>query len=84
MHIDTLFKQLLLPIPAPHFEQIYAWALRIEFQGRGTEHIHLAMWARRRKGQAVVGRTGEPHASLVVPILERMFGARVDSQLGSG
>ena len=45
LHIDTLFKQLLLPRLTPFFEQIYEWALRVEFQGRGTLHVHLAMWA---------------------------------------
>ena len=39
LHIDTLFKNQLMKVLAPYFKETYEWALRIEFQGRGTEHL---------------------------------------------
>ena len=84
LHIDTLFKQLLLPMLRSHFKEIYEWVLRIEFQGRGTLHIHLAMWCILLANYVVKGRTGEVHLSKLVTILEEAFGARVDVQIGSG
>ena len=45
LHIDTVFKKQLLGLLSEHFDKIYEWALRVEFQGRGTLHVHLAMWA---------------------------------------
>ena len=59
LHIDTLFKKLLLKVLREHFGDIYEWALRVEFQGRGTEHIHLALWCLLLPNYVVEGRTGE-------------------------
>ena len=84
LHIDSVFKKLLIGVLRPHFDKIYEWALRIEFQGRGTLHVHLAMWALTKSGYSIVGRTGEPHASVLVPRLESLFGGRVDIQIGNG
>ena len=61
LHIDCVFKKLLLNVLSDHFEAIYEWVLRVEFQGRGTLHVHMAMWAALKKDYDVVGRTGESH-----------------------
>ena len=42
------------------------------------------MWALTKSGYSIVGRTGEPHASVLVPRLESLFGGRVDIQIGNG
>ena len=55
LHLDTCFKKQLLGILSPHFGRIYEWVLRIELQGRGTLHIHLAMWALLREDYVVAG-----------------------------
>ena len=57
LHIDSVFKKLLIGVLRPHFDKIYEWALRIGFQGRGTVHVHLAMWALTKSGYSIVGRT---------------------------
>ena len=56
----------------------------MEFQGRGTEHIHLVLWCLLLANYVVVGRTGEPHMSKLVNLLEDLFGSRVDVQMGAG
>ena len=84
LHIDALFKKQLLAMLDQEFARVYEWSLRVEFQGRGTEHVHLAMWAELKPGKIYVGRTGEEHSSALVPMLEGLFGGRVDVQLGSG
>ena len=61
LHIDSVFKQQLMLTLVSHFERIYEWATRIEFQGRGTEHMHVAIWALLRENYEIVGRTGEEH-----------------------
>ena len=83
-HIDTVFKKLLVSVLEPHFEHVYEWALRIEFQGRDTEHCHLVMWAILKADYDIVGRTGELNNPELVRALEELFGARVDVQIGNG
>ena len=84
LHIDTIFKKCLLTALGPHFARIYENTLRVEFQGRGTLHVHLAIWAKLLLDHVIEGRTGTEHFSVLVPILEKMFGGRVDVQMGSG
>ena len=86
LHIDALFKRQLVNFLKPHFKNVDEWSPRIEFQGRGTEHVHLAMWAELKPSKTYVGRTGEAGAdtSCLVSKLEDLFGGRVDVQLGSG
>ena len=84
LHLDMIFKKLLLPVLGPHFRKIYEWSLRVEFQGRGTLHIHLAMWALLFADYDIAGRSGSEVVSKLVTILEDVFGGRVDIQLGNG
>ena len=58
LHLDTVFKKQLPGLPSPFFGHIYEWALRVEFQGRGTLHVHLAMWALLKEDYVVAGRMG--------------------------
>ena len=44
----------------------------------------MAMWAQLKTDHEIVGRTGQPHRSKLVPILESTFGGAVDIQRGSG
>ena len=69
--------------PGPFFEHVFHYCIRVEFQGRGTLHIHCAVWAIGRQGQDITGRSGEK-ASILVTYLENLFRARVDVQEGSG
>lgn len=69
------------------FQECYEHVLRIEFQGRGALHVHLALWCKVRLGVTIEGRTGTDHESQLVAHLEDLFGPRalaVDVQLGSG
>ena len=70
-------------MPGPFFEHVFHYAIRTEFQGRGTLHIHIALWAIARAGLDLTGRTDEKR-SVLVAFLENLFDARVDVQAGSG
>ena len=68
----------------PFFEYVYHYCIRLEFQGRGTPHIHIAVWAIPRPGVKLAGRTGNAHESPLVTLLETLFNCRIDVQAGSG
>ena len=68
----------------PFFEHVYHYCIRTEFQGRGTPHIHIALWAIPRPGVKLVGRTGTSHESQLVHLLEDLFNCRIDVQDGCG
>jgi hypothetical protein len=80
-----VFSKLLAKGGNEYFELVLDYALRVEFQGRGTLHIHIAAWVLPRiLLHLLAGRTGTDHTSLLVPLLEDLFGCRVDVQCGSG
>ena len=71
--------------PGEWFEDVFHHCMRIEFQGRGTVHIHIALWAIARVGLELEGRTGDYTTSPLVAFLSALFGGcKVDVQLGSG
>ena len=52
--------------PGMFWSDVFHYCLRVEFQGRGTIHIHLAMWAIGMPGMDLEGRTGEDYGSPLV------------------
>ena len=59
--------------------------MRFEFQGRGTLHVHVIVWATLRlQASRLTGRTDHKHNSPFVRLLEDIFGCRVDVQAGDG
>ena len=52
--------------PGQWFSDVFHYCLRIEFQGRGTIHAHVAVWAIARDGMDLEGRTGEQYGSPLV------------------
>ncbi len=65
------------------FEDVLQFTMRLEFQGRGTLHIHVAAWVIPRAGVTYEGRTGE-RSSMLLHYSEKLFCCRCDVQLGSG
>ena len=58
---------------------------RVEFQGRVSIHVHVALWAMARLGMELKGRTGEHYLGDFVNYLASFIGGcKVDVQLGSG
>jgi hypothetical protein len=72
--------------PGEWFDEVFHYCLRIEFQGRGTVHVHIALWAIAKAGLELHGRnTGDYETSPFVNFLSSLFGGcKVDVQLGSG
>ena len=67
----TAMKELLQP--GMWFEEVFHHCCRIEFQSRGTVHIHIALWAIAAVGMHLEGRTGHS-ASEFVNHLSNLFG----------
>jgi len=81
--LHVLMKEVLLP--GNFFEHVFHYCIRTEFQGRGTVHIHVAVWAIARRGHYLEGRSGSYHDSPLVRFLEHCLGgSSIDVQLGSG
>ena len=66
------------------FEKVWEHVIRVEFQGRGTLHIHIALWAMVRSAVDLRGRTGQSHNSPLIHFLESIGFQRVDVQYGEG
>ena len=67
------------------FSSVFHYCIRVEFQGRGTIHVHVALWAIARNGMDLSGRTGDHYPGDFVTYLSKLFGGcKVDVQLGSG
>ena len=73
------------------FSEVDDYCMRIEFQGRGTLHVHCCVWATIEKTYGKVldrhvlhGKSNSDHCSDLVNDLERMFGASVDVQVDDG
>ena len=80
--LHAAMKQVLTS--GPFFEHVFHSCIRTEFQGRGTVHIHVAVWAIPRPGLKLAGRTGTNHDSALVRMFEELFNSRVDVQDGNG
>ena len=66
------------------FHQVFEYALRIEFQSRGTLHIHMALWAARYEHQDLRGNCAEGRTSPLVDRLASYGFQTIDVQYGSG
>ena len=74
----------LLLGPNDYFVRVFEHMLRVEFQERGTLHIHLALWALVQPDIDLRGTTGKPHESILIRWLESLGFQTVDVQYGSG
>ena len=74
-------KRLLAP--GRFFSHIFEHVIRFEFQGRGTLHIHIALWAIVAAGQELRGTSGQT-TSEFIRFLEREGFASIDVQYGEG
>ena len=67
---------------------IFEFAIRIEFQKRGTPHAHVIIWAASHEGRDMAhlsGRSGEDHTSPMVTWFEKTFSCgAVDIQTEQG
>ncbi len=73
------------------FSEVDDYCIRIEFQGRGTLHVHCCVWATIKPTYGKVldrhvlhGKSNSEHCSELVYDLEHMFGASVDVQIDDG
>ena len=73
------------------FSEVDDYCIRIEFQGRGTLHVHCCVWAKIKPEYNSVldrhilhGKSNSNHSSTLVTDLEAMFGASVDVQVDDG
>ena len=70
------------------FAETYDWCLRVEFQGRGTLHIHMCAWVRFPENchnpitgkNSHEGRSGQSSSSPLLQLLEELFHGSVDIQ----
>ena len=66
------------------FSSVFHYCIPVEFQGRGTIHVHVAVWEIAQVGMDLEGRTGEYYPGEFVNYLLSLFGGcKVDVQLGS-
>ena len=65
------------------FDEVYEYALRVDFQGRGTLHIHVVTWAILQRGVEVEGRVVDKRWSPFVRLFHDLFKSIVDVQLGA-
>ena len=60
------------------------YVLRVEFQGRGTLHVHCALWAVLYPNKDLRGTTGKRHDSPLVRYLTELGFESIDVQYGEG
>ena len=47
------------------FEEVYDYCIRVEFQGRGTLHIHVIAWAILQPGVEIAGNVVKKNGRLL-------------------
>ena len=65
------------------FDEVFDYCIRIEFQGRGTWHIHVVAWAILQPGVRIEGNVVEGRWSPFVRLLQRLFKLNVDIAIGA-
>ena len=65
------------------FEEVFEHSVRIEFQGRGTLHIHVIAWAILQPGVKIAGKVVEKRWSQFVRLLHETFKSNVDVAIGA-
>ena len=66
------------------WRSILNYVIRVEFQGRGTLHIHVAMWALLYAHKDLRGKSGEINSSALVDFLSSIGFESIDIQYGEG
>ena len=64
-------------------DEVYDYCIRVEFQGRGTLHIHVVAWAITKPGVNITGRVVDNRWSPFVRLLHKLFKSNVDVALGA-
>ena len=88
--LKILEKRVFQPNEKLKIKVVNEWAVRGEYQGRGTLHLHICVWAELTEEHIgdgphyLQGRSGESHDSALVHELENFFKCRVDVQVGHG
>ena len=65
------------------FDEVYEHVIRVEFQGRGTLHIHVIAWAILQPGVRIAGNVSDGKWSPFVRLLHRLFKSNVDVAIGA-
>jgi hypothetical protein len=65
------------------FTKVYDYCIRIEFQSRGTLHIHLCGWVKFRGGCSYSGNSSKGPLSQFVTMLAELFQSSIDVQCGA-
>ncbi|CAK0903536.1 unnamed protein product [Prorocentrum cordatum] len=97
--ITTLFEKVVLASPSEcGFKRVFQYVLRIEFQGRGTLHVHVLAWVEFDTKANIFGcapsMTGRSPGGTdpgIVPedprplrFLEKLFAGSADAQCNNG
>ena len=75
--------QSLLVSDNDFFDEVYDYCIRVEFQGRGTLHIHVVAWAIIKPGVKIEGRVVDNRWSPFVRLLHKLFKSNVDVAIGA-
>ena len=86
LHLYNVLKEVLDRVLAgsEFFSYVFQHVIRVEFQGRGTLHVHIALWALLYDHIDLRGTTGEPHDSPLIKWLELHGFQTVNVQYGDG
>ena len=60
------------------FDEVFDYCIRVEFQGRGTLHIHVIAWAILQPGVKIDGRVVDNRWSPFVRLVHYVFKSNVD------
>ena len=84
--VDTM-EALLKEKDSPWFKHIFHYLIRLEYQGRGTIHFHIAAWVILKHAPGhCAGRADnkDPRTSPFHSYLERLFRCHIDVQWTTG
>jgi len=86
LHIYNVLMTIMKGLLAKNkfFDEVYEWCIRVEFQGRGTLHIHIALWAIVNLLNDLRGTSGEKHNSPLIDLLETFGFKTINVQYGTG
>ena len=65
------------------FDEVFDYCIRVEFQGRGTLHIHVVAWAIIQPGVRIAGNVVEQRWTPFVRLLHELFNSNVDVAIGA-
>ena len=92
--LTTVFEQVIFAKDSPAgFKKVFQYTIRIEFQDRGTLHVHVLVWCLFEdkfsldgNAPSLSGKTGgkRPSNPQLLEFLEKVFNARVDVQTENG